>query len=245
MPATAIGASAAIGGVGSIFSGIMGSSAAKKQASAIRDAAEIARKTALEMDEKARADVAPFRQFGVDAGNQLSDVLSGKKKLDDATMGSSLFSWQQAEGERSLNRQLSSRGLYGSGAGLEALARFNAQLVGEEGARYYDRLFNMTSLGANAAGRMATNTSNTGNNIMNMQAQTGMAAAGADGDAIRSIASIGPGVAGAVQGGVNSYAQYSMYKPFMDRLAGGSGDGANQEAMGRSIVQGTQYALTE
>lgn len=244
MPAMAIGASAAIGGVGSIFSGIMGSSAAKKQASAIKEAAEIARKTALEMDEKARGDVAPFRQFGIDAGNTLSDILSGKKTLDDATMGSSLFKWQQSEGERSLNRQLSARGSFSSGVGLETLARFNAQLVGEEGQRYWDRLFNQETLGSNAAGRMATNTSNTGNNISNMQAQTGMAAAGAEGDAIRSIASIGTGVAGAVQSGVGSYASYKMYEPFLKSLAGGTKSTAMDMNFNPNTA-GKSYSLTQ
>lgn len=52
-----------LGAGGSNFSGIMGSSTAKKQASAICEAAEIARKPALKMDDKTRGDVAPFRQF--------------------------------------------------------------------------------------------------------------------------------------------------------------------------------------
>jgi hypothetical protein len=223
--AAAIGGSAAIGAGSSIFSGIMGSKGAKAQAREIRYSADKAAETALTLDNRARKDVAPFRDYGVKAGDTLMKFLTGDKELDDILKESSLFKFESELGSRNINRELSARGLYGSGAGLETLARFNNQLVAEEGSRYFDKLFNVASLGANASSHMASNTSATGRSVSNMQAQTGMAAAGAEGDAYRSIGSIGTGVGGAVAGGVNSYAQYQMYKPIIDRF------GANRTTM--------------
>jgi len=194
----------------SIFSGIFGSSASKKQAEAIRYAADTARKTALELDDKARADVAPFRDYGIKAGDTLLRFLSGEADLDDVTMSTSLFKWQRDEGERALNRQLSARGLHGSGAGLETLARFNAQLVGEESMRYWDRLMNLTTLGGNAASHMATNTSTTGRSLADLTVKSGIYEGQAEGDAVRSIASIGPALGRTISGGVGDSLQLPM-----------------------------------
>jgi hypothetical protein len=209
---------------GSIFSGIMGSNASKKQAEAIKYAADQARKTALELDDKARADVAPFRQYGIDAGDRLSGILKGDINLDDAVMGGSLFKWQRDEGERALNRQLSARGLYGSGAGLETLARFNAQLVGEESMRHIERLMSMTQLGGNAASHMATNTSTTGRSLADMTMKAGMAIGQAEGDSLRSIGSIGPALGKTVAGGFSDYLQLPLLNAniaAMNRYGGG------------------------
>ena len=109
-----IGAGAGIGG--SIFSGIMGASGAKKQAEAIRYAADKASATALEFNTRARGDLKPFREFGEEAGKTLSSLLSGKGNLDDILKESSLFKFQSEVGTRGINRELSARGLYGSRA---------------------------------------------------------------------------------------------------------------------------------
>ena len=86
---------------------------------------------------------------------------------------------------------------------METLARFSNQLVAEEGARFYDRLFNLTTLGSNAAARTATNTASTGNNLVGTQAQLGLAGAQAQGNiygawqnTAQSIGSLGQTVAG-------------------------------------------------
>lgn len=219
-PATAILAGSAIGAGGNIFSSIFGAGAARQQANAIREAAETASRTALELDTRARGDVAPFRQLGLDAGDIVSRIMKGEINLDEALGSSSIFKWQQSEGERAINRELSARGLYGSGAGLETLARFNNQLVAEEGSRYWDRLFNTTTLGANAAARMATNTTSTGRSLVDLAEKTAPAIGAAVGDQYRSIASIGLGVGNAAASGLGNYAQYSLYKPLIDKLSG-------------------------
>jgi hypothetical protein len=212
---------------GNIFSSLFGSDASEEQAEAIRYAADKASQTALDLDEKARGDVAPFRTMGVDAGKIMMDILSGNRSMDDFLKASSLFRFQSDIGSRDINRQLRARGLYGSGAGVEALTRFENQLVAEEGARTFDRLFNVTGLGSNAAARMATNTVSTGQSVANLQVQAGMNEAQARGDAIRSIGNIGPGIAQPFADTVGNLANYNLYKPILDKLAmtGGGGGG--------------------
>ena len=59
-----IAGSAVLGTGGSIFSGIMGAKGAKDQASAIRYAADTASKTALELNNLARADLSHTTKRG-------------------------------------------------------------------------------------------------------------------------------------------------------------------------------------
>lgn len=238
---------AALGAGGSIISGMFGASASKQQAAAIRYSADKGAETVLQMDKLARKDLAPFRQFGVDAGNQLMRLLLGNNSnVVDLTKASPLFQFQSELGMRNLNRELASRGLFGSGAGLETLQRFNNQLVGEEADRMFGRLFNVTSLGESAAARMGTNSLQAGQAAGNTYLQGGMAAAGAAAAGTRAM---GQGIAGgldALAGGFNQYAQYQMYKPLFDRLGmAGSGVGggtiANDALMAKARPS---YGLT-
>ncbi len=209
-------AAAGIGAAGSIFSGLMGAQGAGQSAKASIRAAQIASDTALELDNRARRDVAPFRRMGLNAGNTLQSILSGEADLDMLTKPSSLFKWESELGSRNINRELSARGLHGSGAGLETLARFNTQLVAEEGQRYWDRLWNMTQLGANVTSQQATNTSATGRAAGGMLLEGGIAAGRAYADQGRAYGSIGTGVSDAVQGGMQNYMM-------SQRLYGGGG----------------------
>lgn len=217
--ALAIVGSAAIGAGGSIFSGIMGASGASKSAAAIRYSADKAAEVARELDAKARADIQPFRDMGVSAGNTLSSLLSGGQNLDDVLKESSLFKFQSELGTRGINRELSARGLYGSGAGLETLARFNTQLVGEEGSRLFDRLFNVTSLGANAAAHQASNTSATGQTLARNELTAGVNIGQSYANQGAALGSIGTGVANAAQGGVGNYVGYQLNAPINQAIA--------------------------
>lgn len=215
--ATAIG----VGAVGSIAGGLLSAQGASEQAGAIMNGQLVGRETALELDSRARADMAPFRSLGLTAGNQLEQIIAGNAKLDDLFKGSSLYDWQSEMGTRNINRQLKARGMYNSGAGLETLAMFEKGLVAEEGAKWWDRLFNTTALGSNAAGKMATGTTQTGNNLASLATQSGIAQGGAIANQYNALAGGVQGVAGAA----GQYAQYNMYKPFLDKLAGGSSGG--------------------
>lgn len=210
---------------GSVFSGVMGAAGSQKQAGAIRYAADQAKQTALELDTRARGDMAPFREMGLSAGGTLLNLLNGGGDVSAVTKASPLFQFQSELGMRNINRELSARGLFNSGAGLETLQRFNNQLVGEEADRLFGRLFNVTAMGENAAARMATGTVATGNSVAGIQANAGIAQGGAIANQYNAI---GQGIGGgfnAIAGGLSNYAQYKMYQPLIDRLAGGGATG--------------------
>ena len=249
MPAFMMAGSAALGVGGSVFSGIMGKSAAKKQEEALRRAKEEAKGTAQKYVDRAEGWLRPFRDRGDTAGAMIDDLFSGKVSMDDMVQESSMYKFQSELGSRNINRELKARGMYGSGAGLETLARFNNQLVAEEGDRTFSGLMQMNQLGAQVGGQLASGEINTGNNlagmIMNNGAQVGQARAAGD----MAIGGMGQGIAEALGGGLNNMAQYNMFKPFLDKLGGvGSSkpmmsEGQRQEELGRGIVAGTGAPL--
>lgn len=225
--AVAIGGSAVAGLGGSVLSGLFGAGAAGKQASAIRYSADRGADVVEKMNEQARADLKPFRDMGVDAGKQLMRLLLGGSEVDVGaiTKESPLFQFQSELGMRNINRELAARGLHGSGAGLETLARFNNQLVGEEADRLFGRLFNVTSLGENAAAKTASGNIATGQSIANIEQTAGQGIAGTIGNQYQAINQAIQGGIGALRGGVNDFVGYQMYQPLLNSLAQRTGNG--------------------
>jgi hypothetical protein len=112
--------------------------------------------------------------------------------------------------------------MYNSGAGLETLAMFEKGLVAEEGARWWDKLFNTTALGSNAAARMATGTTQTGNNLAALGTQAGIA----QGQTIQNQYNALAGIPGGIVGGIGQGVQYSMYRPILEKLGGAQPSGS-------------------
>ena len=215
---------------GSVFGGVMGAAGAQKQAGAIKEAANIASQTALNLYGQAKESLAPFRGYGIQAGDQLTNLLFGGGDVSAVTKASPLFQFQSEMGSRNINRELAARGMWNSGAGLETLQRFNNQLVGEEADKMYGRLFNLTQLGQNAAAQTASSATATGNNASQIQMQAGMAQGGAIANQYNAVGSAIQGGFNAIGGGLSTYAQYQMYQPLLNRLAGSGnilGGGAN------------------
>jgi hypothetical protein len=212
-----------VGAGSSIFSSIMGASGAKKSAEAIRYAADQGSKLALELNAQSRKDLAPFRNLGVQSGAQLSDILSGKANISDTYKASSLYDFQSETGTRALNRQLSARGQYGSGAGLESLALFDKSLVAEEGNRYFDKLFGTTQLGENAAAQTASNNISTGNTVGQIQSQAGVGIGQAYQNQYNAYAGGAQGVAQAVRGGIGDYLSMQYLDRFFPSSASAGG----------------------
>jgi hypothetical protein len=213
VPGAIIGSSL-IGAGGSIFSSILGASGASKSAKAIEYASNLASKTALELNTRSRADLQPFRDLGAKSGAMLSDLFSGKTNISDLYKTSSLYNFESELGTRAMNRQLSARGMYGSGAGLESLALFDKSLVAEEGNRYFDQLFRTTALGESAAAQQAERTTSTGNNLADIQLRAGVGIGNAYADQYNAFAAGGKGVAGALRGGVSDY----LSMQYLDRF---------------------------
>jgi hypothetical protein len=243
------GAVAGMGG--SIFSGIMGKSAAKKQEESIRQAQEKATGAVQKYSDQAQGWLRSFRERGDTASQSIEDILAGKLNLDDMVQSSSLFKFQQQEGERGINRQLRARGMYGSGAGLETLARFESQLVGEEGERYMSRLFDMSKQGLSAGSQLSSQDMATGKTLADLFMRSGETIGQARAGGDLAMGQMGQGIAGAVQGGLTTGLQYHMMAPMIEAMTeklnkgngtGGSmaDNGALQEALGRGIVAGTR-----
>ena len=229
MPAFVIGGSALVGAGGSIFSSLMGASGTSKSAAAIRYAADQASKTAMELNARSRADLKPFRDLGVQSGQMLSDIYSGNANLDQLFKSSSLYRFESDYGTRALNRQLSARGQYNSGAGLESLALFDKSLVAKQGSDYFNKLFDSAQLGEAAAAQTASNATATGNTVAGIQPNAGVGIGQAyQSQYGASYGAAGTGVANAVQGGVNNWTNYSLYNPVLQRLAQGNRPNANE-----------------
>jgi len=235
--ATAMAGSTALSMGGSIFGGLMGSSAEKKRAAAIRQAGDAgsadilkavadANAKAGQMNDVARGDLSPFRAMGVRAGTSLTDLLLGGGDVGAMLKASPLFNFQSKMGTQAINRELAARGLYGSGAGLQTLSQFNDQLVGEEGQRLVDRLFNLTGLGANLAGQMASMTSNMGQfmggniyngglNAANMRYNAAVGSANAAANSQQMLGQMGQSLFDTVGSGLMQYGNYKMNQPFI------------------------------
>lgn len=234
-----MGGSSALQMGGTIFGGLFGSSSEKKRAAAIQAAgqqaaSDITAATNAGVDfgkrnlRTARADLAPFKDMGATAGNTLLSLLTGGSSLSGTLKGSDLFNFESELGSRNINRELAARGMYGSGAGLETLARFNNQLVGEEGQRLVDRLFNLTGVGANAASNMASVTGNMGSSLANMiygggvqaaqmKYNSAIGAADARSNANQMIGNMGQKLFGQAGDGLMQYGNFMMQKPVYDQ----------------------------
>lgn len=239
MPALLMTGATALQAGGSIFSGIMGKSAAKKQAEAIRIAQEKAKGAVEKYNDKAAGELRSFRERGDTAGGTLADLLSGKLDPNAVLKASSLFKFQEQEGSTMLNRELKARGLYGSGAGLESLRKFENQLVGEEGQRQYDRLFQLSEQGRVAGSQIAALDSAAGGQIAEIEMKGGMARGGALAQGDNAMAQGIGGALNAVAGGGMQYMNYKMLEPILAKLGGKKDSeqdpGDVQEALGRSI----------
>lgn len=239
MPAWMMAGGTALQAGGSIFSGIMGKKAATKQADAIKAGMNEAAKNVRAYGENANAKLEPWRTRGNEAGGTLSDLLAGRLDPNAVLKASSLFKFQEQEGSIGINRELKARGLYGSGAGLESLRKFENQLVGEEGQRQYDRLFQLSEQGRGTATTMASNDMNTGNALANINMQGGLQYGQAQAAGTNALAQGYGGAINAVAGGGMQYMNYKMLEPILSRLGGSKGSDQNpgdiQEALGRSI----------
>ena len=162
------------------------------------------------------------------SGQMLSDIYSGKANLDQLFKSSSLYQFESDYGTRALNRQLSARGQYNSGAGLESLALFDKSLVAEQGSDYFNKLFGTAQLGEAAAAQTASNATATGNTVAGIQANVGVGIGQAYQSQYGDYGAAGTGDANAVQGGVNNWTNYSLYNPVLQRLAQGNMPNANE-----------------
>lgn len=109
--------------------------------------------------------------------NQLLAQQQGINALSQGIPTSPMYTWQQEQGERAINRALAARGLYNSSAALNQLSDFNRALGAEESERQYGRLMDLTNIGRGAATQSGAAAANTGNALAGLYQAQGNALA--------------------------------------------------------------------
>lgn len=224
----ALGAAAIVAG-GAIAASSISSSATDKASQEQANASSSAQATQLYMYDQTRSDFAPFLQAGTDAipsiQNYANQDLTGydsdmKASLNQMqgnynTMSgiandftdSSIYKYEQADLQDSINKQLSAQGLAGSGRGVQMMGDQVSRLAASEANNKFNRLTTLANVGSQV-GQYAQSVDST--NIALNQAQysrnvdlakMGQGAAGSMGNAAIST---GQGIASnQLQTGVN------------------------------------------
>ena len=140
----ALAGAAVTAGAGLIGAGMQSSTAAKGQ------------EQAQQQLQQQRADLAPYRDAGVPALNQESNLL-GLNGPDAANTAMTTFQqspgyqWQLQQGLRATDAGAAANGLLRSGATLKAEQTFGSGLADSDFNQYFSRLSGLSTLGANAA----------------------------------------------------------------------------------------------
>lgn len=157
------------------------------------DAADRAAQQQREAEARARGDLQPFRDLGAGVTNTLLDFVLQGPETD----------LERTRGFEDIQRSAAAGGKLTSGGTLEELTGFNNMLNARNRRDRFSELFNLATLGSNAAAGQATNTLRTGENISSLTVGKGDAlAAGqvAGANAIRGtisdLARIGASLAG-------------------------------------------------
>jgi hypothetical protein len=190
--------------------GLVGSVLSSNAASSSADKANDTQRQALEV---ARADLEPWRTAGQGAltGVQNAAGLNGQDGYDAAMKGfhtSPGYQFQLDQGLRAVDAGAAAQGFGRSGAVLKAEQTFGTGLADKEFTDYYNRLFNLSKLGQDAATGQATATQNTGT----------------------SMASIYSNAANGIGNSANNYANNRLYENRTNALMGGYGRGGGIDA---------------
>lgn len=131
--------------------------------------------------EQARSDVAPWRQAGGTALNQVAGLLNlpGYDRIDPtatlrATPG---YEWALNQGIGALDRSAAAKGLLTSGAQQKGLLAYGQGLADQTYNNYLGNVTNLSNTGQNAATFQGTTSMNAAGNIGNLYNQLGQSQA--------------------------------------------------------------------
>jgi hypothetical protein len=187
------------------------------QSQAVGDAADKANSAQMRGLEQSRADLAPWRDAGGAAIPAVQNAagLNGQPGYDAAMTAfhtSPGYQFQLDQGLRAIDAGAASKGILNSGATLKAEQTFGTGLADKEFTDYYNRLFDLSKLGEDAAGGSAKLTADAAKGI----AQTDLS----EGSALSSIYG---NAAKGVSDSVNNYMNNSLYQSRTNALMGGGG----------------------
>jgi hypothetical protein len=201
-----VGGALAIGAGVSAAAGIAGSVIQSKAASSAADKANATQQQGL---AQSRADLAPWTTAGGAAIPAVQDAagLNGPEGYDAAMAGfhtSPGYAWQLEQGLREIDAGAASKGILNSGATLKAEQRFGAGLADKEFTDYYNRLFDLSKLGENAAGGSASATADASKGIAQTDLSQGSATSSIYGNAAKGIGDIVGNTANSIYGKTNA-----------------------------------------
>ena len=168
---------AAIGAIGAIGGGMLGSSASKKAAAQQAEQSNLAREFQQQAMDRARADQRPFWQSGVAANQTLADLLGPNGEFNrnlevDATSDPG-YEFGMRQGEKGMLRQMSARGVRMAPASMMALNRYNQDYAGTK----YGEAFQRAMAQRQSRFGMLSDLANRGQSAASGMAQSGQAGA--------------------------------------------------------------------
>jgi hypothetical protein len=208
-----IGVAGAVALAGTAVSAGVGLYTASQQASQ----SKAGRNAALASEERARQDVAPWRDQGVSALGVAGD-LSGANGVEAAQKAMAGFQespgygYAVQQGLRAVDAGAAARGMLRSGATLKAEQTLGNNLANQQFDTYYNRLLGLSQMGASAASGQAQ----TANNMAQTQASSATQQAGITG-------SMGNTIQQGIGNAYNAYQNNSIYGGQKNALLGAGG----------------------
>jgi hypothetical protein len=150
------------------------------QADATKSAQSSANAAQAAAEARARADLLPYNTAGMQATTGATDLL-GLNGPDAATAARANFQtspgyqFSMDQGLRAVDAGAAAKGMLRSGATLKAEQTFGTGLADQEFSNYYNRLFQLSTLGENAAAKTGANAVTTGQGIAGTDVSTGAA----------------------------------------------------------------------
>lgn len=211
--------SAAISGGTSLLGGLLSSGAASDAASTQAAAADKAAAAARAQYEQTRTDLAPYRGYGTQAGNDLMARLPSLSSPFNPTMAdleaTPGYKFTLDQGQKAVQNAASAKGLGVSGAASKGAADYAAGLA----SKTYGDMFNIDQTNKNNAFNKLLAVTGVGQNAANQTGGYGATATqNANNFATTGAAATGAGMVGGTNaltsgltGAANQYGQYAVY----------------------------------
>jgi len=158
---------AVIAAGGAILGGVISSSGAGDAADTQAGSADAAIREQRLAREEARRELRPFTRLGTEIAPGLLDFVREGPETE----------LERTRGFEDIQRSAAAGGKLRSGGTLESLTTFNNQLNARNRGQRFNELFNLATLGSNAAAGQATATQNFAGNISDMTIGRGDAVA--------------------------------------------------------------------
>lgn len=173
---------AAIGLAGGVLGGLVQGDASRHAANTQADTSRYVANLMNEQFQQTRGDLAPFRTAGANALTDLS-ALSGVGNQGGfgpqqmaALTSNPAYQFNLAQGQQAIDKAAAARGTFFAPQTLQDIGKFSQGLASQEYGNIWNRLFNISGMGENAAAQTGT----FGANAANAQGQALMGGANAN-----------------------------------------------------------------